>query len=43
MNWLADLASGKRTVYGILIAIILLTLPCYCLGFGQGCAGRRAC
>src|SRR5512137_1377553 len=33
MNWLADLASGKRTVYGILIAIILLTIPCYCLGF----------
>src|SRR5512139_559998 len=32
-NWLADLASGKRTVYGVLIAIILLTLPCYCLGF----------
>src|SRR5512136_517277 len=33
MNRLADLASGKRTVYGVLIAIILLTLPCYCLGF----------
>ena len=33
MNWLADLASGKRTVYGVLIAVILLTLPCYCLGF----------
>src|SRR5512136_1470488 len=33
MNWLADLASGKRTVYGVLIATILLTLPCYCLGF----------
>ena len=32
MNWLVDLASGKRTVYGVLIAVILLTLPCYCLG-----------
>lgn len=32
MNWLTKLPEQKRTAYTLLLVIILLTLPCYCLG-----------
>ena len=31
-EWIAGLTDSQRTTYGVLTAIILLTLPCYCLG-----------
>lgn len=33
MNTLERLIGSDRSVYGVLLSIILLTIPCYCLGF----------
>jgi hypothetical protein len=31
-EWYAHLEPRQRTIYGLLIAVILATVPCYCLG-----------
>jgi hypothetical protein len=31
-KWYANLETRQRTIYGLLIAVILATVPCYCLG-----------
>ena len=31
-QWLASLPAGKRHIYFLLLGIILITIPCYCLG-----------
>lgn len=31
-HWLNSLPPGKRNIYAVLLGIILLTIPCYCLG-----------
>jgi hypothetical protein len=31
-DWYANLEPRQRTIYGLLIAIIFATVPCYCLG-----------
>lgn len=33
MQKLSDLLSRRRTIYSMLLGIILLTLPCYVIGF----------
>lgn len=32
-EWWANLSEQQKSVYLFLVALILLTLPCYCLGF----------
>jgi hypothetical protein len=32
-NWWSSLTEQRKSLYLALIALILLTLPCYCLGF----------
>ena len=31
-DWYDQLSEGQRTTYGLLLSVILLTIPCYCLG-----------
>lgn len=31
-DWYGNLEPRQRTIYGLLIAVILATVPCYCLG-----------
>ncbi|HEY84730.1 MAG TPA: hypothetical protein G4N96_06425 [Chloroflexi bacterium] len=31
--WLGNIPEQKRATYGLLLGVILLTIPCYCLGF----------
>ncbi|HUT18184.1 MAG TPA: hypothetical protein VM366_03415 [Anaerolineae bacterium] len=31
-EWYANLEPRQRTIYGLLIAVIVATVPCYCLG-----------
>lgn len=32
-KWVASLSSRQRTIYGLLLAVIVATVPCYALGF----------
>ena len=32
MKWYGELGEGRRTTYGLLLGVILLAIPCYCLG-----------
>ena len=32
-EWYGRLSKRQRTTYGLLVALLLLTIPCYCLGF----------